>query len=729
MLPELPVAGPSNSGPPCPSSSYLYSPTIVEEANYLLSSPSNALAQQLSLALSQTAVDGIMLNTKNVSAFTNANPPPMTTASTSHLQSALYRRDQAMWQPLNSQQQLQVQQHWNSGGGRQPQSAAAASTASSAGGAGSNTVPAPEYSPGHTFSHNSPNAAQSSMGSVPQGFQNQAGQQMTTAYSGYNQQFQQQQQQQLQGGYSQGTTAAAAAPSSGVNQHQVQQPQPQQPHSGLSSHNQQTQMQPAAAQHSTNLPQSQSQTAVHKYEPKSTNGDMMQTQANKVTAPSQQQQQQQTPQPQAQQQVQPQKPQVTSEPAAPKEFSFDFAVSKTMEVKAKIEEDTKRVAKIESNQPATTNSHPVVANHATSDMKSGDTVKLEQKPTKIALQPSKNNVLKPMLMLNKMSKEDAELMQKSLKDFAKHNPERAQNLLNPVRSSRRRLELSDGGSSDSDSDNQNNAEPKKLKSKFFRATEKERNEVKEQARDERRKRRAEEEAADPSSVGKRRRERSPEKEESEELKPFVPIKITRKVERLLVPKLMKIDPNELADSGTFSRFNRAVELIFDNMEDVNMKELEESSIANDGNIELPEAIIINKYQLKELAEETAKLKSMGAMESISVERLVKILTILELNIRDGAKVVPIANDDEDEEDDTDFVAFAMDKVMRGADASLTVLNIMTSKKMSKRVYLDDVIDRVALFLRFQVIYLFSLLLFDKIILLYLRIVRNMCPVH
>ena len=707
MLPELPVAGPSNSGPPCPSSSYLYSPTIVEEANYLLTSPSNALAQQLSLALSQTAVDGIMLNTKNVSAFTNANPPPMTAASTSHLQSALYRRDQALWQPLNSQQQLQVQQHWNSGGGRQPQSAASASTASSAGGTGSNTVPAPEYSPGHTFSHNSPNAAQSSMGSVPQGFQNQAAQQMTTAYSGYNQQFQQQQQQQLQqqqqqGGYSQGT-AATAAPSSGVNQHQSQQPQqqpqPQQPHSGLSSsHNQQTQMQPAA-QHSTNLPQSQSQTAVHKYEPKSTNGDMMQTQANKVTAPSQLQQQQ-TPQPQAQQQVQPQPPQVASEPAAPKEFSFDFAVSKTMEVKAKIEEDTKKVAKIESNQPATTNSHPV-ANHTTSDMKSGD-IKLEQKPTKIALQPSKNNVLKPMLMLNKMSKEDAELMQKSLKDFAKHNPERAQNLLNPVRSSRRRLELSDGGSSDSDSDNQNNAEPKKLKSKFFRATEKERNEVKEQARDERRKRRAEEEAADPSSVGKRRRERSPEKEESEELKPFVPIKITRKVERLLVPKLMKIDPNELADSGTFSRFNRAVELIFDNMEDVNMKELEESSIANDGNIELPEAIIINKYQLKELAEETAKLKSMGAMESISVERLVKILTILELNIRDGAKVCPIANDEDDEEDDTDFVAFAMDKVMRGADASLTVLNIMTSKKMSKRVYLDDVIDRVALFLRFQV---------------------------
>ena len=73
---------------------------------------------------------------------------------------------------------------------------------------------------------------------------------------------QQQLQQEEQGGYSQGTTAEAA-PSSGVNQHQVHQPQ-----------------------------QPQTQTTVHKYEPKSTNGDMMQTQANKVTAPSQQQQQQ-----------------------------------------------------------------------------------------------------------------------------------------------------------------------------------------------------------------------------------------------------------------------------------------------------------------------------------------------------------------------------------------------------------------------------------------------------
>merc|ERR1739844_868903 len=92
---------------------------------------------------------------------------------------------------------------------------------------------------------------------------------------------------------------------------------------------------------------------------------------------------------------------------------------------------------------------------------------------------------------------------------------------------------------------------------------------------------------------------------------------------------------------------------------------------------------------------------MGAMESVPVERLIKLLTILELNIRDGSKVIPLAGDDEDEDCDQMWIEMAMERVMRGADASLTVLNIMTSKKMPKPVYLDDVIDRVALLLRFQ----------------------------
>ena len=163
------------------------------------------------------------------------------------------------------------------------------------------------------------------------------------------------------------------------------------------------------------------------------------------------------------------------------------------------------------------------------------------------------------------------------------------------------------------------------------------------AKEERRKRRAEDPSfeVDGGIVGKRRRKEDTPEPEEDVLKPFVPKKVTRKVERKLIPMIMKINPEDLNDTGTFSRFNKTVDLIFDNMEDVNLQELEAASNAKDGDIELPPEILIAKYQLKDLADETAKLKSMGAMESVPVERLIKLLTILELNIRDGSKVIPL----------------------------------------------------------------------------------------
>lgn len=44
---------------------------------------------------------------------------------------------------------------------------------------------------------------------------------------------------------------------------------------------------------------------------------------------------------------------------------------------------------------------------------------------------------------------------------------------------------------------------------------------------------------------------------------------------------------------------------------------------------------------------------------------------------------------------------AMERVMRAVDASLTTLYILTSPNMHKRVYLEDVIDRVVLFAKYQ----------------------------
>ena len=128
---------------------------------------------------------------------------------------------------------------------------------------------------------------------------------------------------------------------------------------------------------------------------------------------------------------------------------------------------------------------------------------------------------------------------------------------------------------------------------------------------------------------------------------------------------------------------------------MNIKELEENE-----DTEIPPEILIPKYQAQDLANEAAKLKSMEAMESVPTERLVKLLNILQWNVRDGSKVSPLG-DDEDEDDDKLFLELASERVSRAADCAMCAMHIMTSKNMNKRVYIDDVIDKITLFVRYQ----------------------------
>lgn len=61
----------------------------------------------------------------------------------------------------------------------------------------------------------------------------------------------------------------------------------------------------------------------------------------------------------------------------------------------------------------------------------------------------------------------------------------------------------------------------------------------------------------------------------------------------------------------------------------------------------------------------------------------------------------LQNDDEDER--KLWMELAMERVMRAVDASLTTLYILTSPNMHKRVYLEDVIDRVVIFTKYQLL--------------------------
>ncbi|KAK8753828.1 hypothetical protein OTU49_001786 [Cherax quadricarinatus] len=168
----------------------------------------------------------------------------------------------------------------------------------------------------------------------------------------------------------------------------------------------------------------------------------------------------------------------------------------------------------------------------------------------------------------------------------------------------------------------------------------------------------------------------------------------KRIERKLMPQTEKLSAEELMETAVYQRFNRVVEKIFDNTEDLDLT----AEIEEDGDV--PQEYLIPKYELTDLCSESAKLKSLGAMAIVPPERLVRLLNILEKNIRDGTRVTPIVDEDDDD-DDKLWMELVMERILRAMDASLTAMNIMTSQNMSKRVYLEDVIERCVQFTKFQ----------------------------
>lgn len=279
----------------------------------------------------------------------------------------------------------------------------------------------------------------------------------------------------------------------------------------------------------------------------------------------------------------------------------------------------------------------------------------------------------PIVMLNRLSLADQTLMQKSLAAFAEKSPSRAAKM---------GISRDDMSKTDSESE-----EEIGKNNKHFKARAKERQVQREKEKAERRK----------SEDKNRRRKRITDEDEDDDKRdaPYTPTKPKiRKIEKKLVPVLAKLSVEELMETNTYQRFNSTIETIFENTEEIANADFED-----DGDV--PPEILIPKYQLHDLCTEAAKLKTLGAMESIPTDRLVRLLNILEKNIRDGARVSPLVDPDDDVEEGRLWMQLAMERVQRAVDASLIALHIMTSCNMPKTVYLEDVIDRIVLFMKFQ----------------------------
>ncbi|GAB1597401.1 nipped-B-like protein A [Argonauta hians] len=161
-----------------------------------------------------------------------------------------------------------------------------------------------------------------------------------------------------------------------------------------------------------------------------------------------------------------------------------------------------------------------------------------------------------------------------------------------------------------------------------------------------------------------------------------------------------LNSEELFESPTFKKFAQAVEYVFDSAEEIDFGSLD----PNDEDTECPPESLIPRQILAEICGEAAKLKAQKVTNQIPSDRLVKLLTILQWNVRDGVKLVPYIKTDEDDEDDDESVMWRemmIERVMRSMDASLAALYIITAPDMPKQVYLDDVIERIILFGKWQ----------------------------
>ncbi|XP_077478659.1 nipped-B-like protein B isoform X2 [Stigmatopora argus] len=159
----------------------------------------------------------------------------------------------------------------------------------------------------------------------------------------------------------------------------------------------------------------------------------------------------------------------------------------------------------------------------------------------------------------------------------------------------------------------------------------------------------------------------------------------------------KMRTEDLMDSSAFKRFSATVDNILESLEDMDLTAADE-----DGDDEIPEELLLGKHQLSEIGSDSAKLKDMGIFHKVSSEKLVRFMNILEKNIQDSVKLSTLINHGNDSMDEERLWRdLILERVTKSADACLTALNIMTSPRVSKAVFIEDVIERVLQYTKYH----------------------------
>ncbi|KAG5443974.1 Nipped-B-like protein B [Clonorchis sinensis] len=176
-----------------------------------------------------------------------------------------------------------------------------------------------------------------------------------------------------------------------------------------------------------------------------------------------------------------------------------------------------------------------------------------------------------------------------------------------------------------------------------------------------------------------------------------------------------------AEAGSLKRFLQRLQAVLDSVEDCDLlSTVNTVGTSGEGNgsgkltvaerasragfTDDSEAFVAPE-ELAELCRDAAKLNATRVANQIPTDQLLKFMTLLLFNVRDGASVIATLRPDEkaDEHENKLWRELAMERVMRSVNAGLTALLLMTANDMPREVYVEDVIERTIQTVRFQLI--------------------------
>ncbi|XP_046988628.1 nipped-B-like protein A [Schistocerca americana] len=165
----------------------------------------------------------------------------------------------------------------------------------------------------------------------------------------------------------------------------------------------------------------------------------------------------------------------------------------------------------------------------------------------------------------------------------------------------------------------------------------------------------------------------------------------KKFMRILTPVVDKIDPEKVKRARAYQRFTQLVDDIADVSTDVIYKT--DSDVTKNA--------IIRYENLLELKSCAAELKERGYIHAVPSQKLIKLLSALQMNIRVAVYVSVRTDPDDDPFERKLLHEVSSETVMRGMTACITALSVLTSPNVPKKVCLEEILDVIITFLENQ----------------------------